>query len=143
MADATETTDAQLMDDRFNRRASLITGAGSGIGRALAMAFAAAGARVVVADIDAVGADDTATEIGDSAIRVSVDISDEASAAKLVQRAVDVFGRIDMLCNNAGIPGPISLPAEISKLVTTWRSASNPRYRKEIETRISFLSIRV
>jgi Enoyl-(Acyl carrier protein) reductase len=96
IADATETTDAQLMDDRFNDRVSLITGAGSGIGHTLATAFAAAGARVVVADI-----------------------SDEASVAKLVQRAVEVFGRIDVLCNNAGIPGPISLPAEISKLVTT------------------------
>jgi NAD(P)-dependent dehydrogenase (short-subunit alcohol dehydrogenase family) len=102
----------------FEDRVGLITGAGSGIGRAMAIAFAKAGARVVIADINLAAAEETADEIGDAAIAVAVDIGDEASVARLVQRAFDVFGRIDVLCNNAGVIDTMALPADTS--VAEW-----------------------
>lgn len=102
------------MTNGFEDRVVLITGAGSGIGRAMSVAFAKAGAHVVAADINVAGAEETAAEIGDAAIAVAVDISDETSVARLVARAVDVFGRIDALCNNAGVIDTMALPADTS-----------------------------
>jgi NAD(P)-dependent dehydrogenase (short-subunit alcohol dehydrogenase family) len=98
----------------FEDRVSLITGAGSGIGRALAIAFAKAGARVVAADINLAGAEETAAEIGEAALAVAVDIGDEASVAQLVQHTIDTFGRVDVLCNNAGVIDTMALPADTS-----------------------------
>ncbi|MEV4065548.1 SDR family NAD(P)-dependent oxidoreductase [Nonomuraea dietziae] len=97
----------------FDDRVSLVTGAGSGIGRAMAFAFAQAGARVVVCDIDRERAERTASEIGDAAIVAAADISDEASVGALVETAISAYGRIDVLCNNAGIMDTMALPADI------------------------------
>lgn len=102
------------MTNNVDNRVSLITGAGSGIGRAMALAFAATGAQVVAADIDLTGAEKTAADIGAAAIAVGVDISDQASVANLVRRTLDAFGRIDVLCNNAGIIDTMALPAEMT-----------------------------
>ncbi|WP_330255645.1 glucose 1-dehydrogenase [Nocardia sp. NBC_00565] len=102
------------MSTTIDHRVSLITGAGSGIGRAMAIAFAAAGAQVVAADLDQTSAEKTAAEIGDAAIAVAVDIADQTSVANLVQRTIDTFGRIDVLCNNAGIIDTMALPADMS-----------------------------
>ncbi|GAA1008128.1 3-ketoacyl-ACP reductase [Acrocarpospora pleiomorpha] len=96
----------------------LVTGAGSGIGRAMARAFAEAGARVVVCDINEVSARQTAAEIGSDTLAVPADVGDEASVNALVERAIGEYGRIDVLCNNAGILDTMALPAEIS--VQTW-----------------------
>lgn len=95
-------------------RISLITGAGSGIGRAMAIAFAKAGSSVVVCDIDLDSAKETAATIGEAAIAVAADISDEASVSSLVDTAINTHGRIDVLCNNAGIMDTMALPADIS-----------------------------
>jgi NAD(P)-dependent dehydrogenase (short-subunit alcohol dehydrogenase family) len=108
------------MTNGFEDRVSLITGAASGIGKAMAVAFAKAGARVVVADVNLAGARETVetveavAEIGGRSVAVAVDISDEASVAQLFRRAIDAFGRVDVLCNNAGVPDNMALPADTS-----------------------------
>jgi NAD(P)-dependent dehydrogenase (short-subunit alcohol dehydrogenase family) len=90
----------------FGGQVAVVTGAGSGIGRDTAQAFAAAGAAVVLADIneDAVrAATDELTAAGHQALGVTCNVSDEAQVAALVERTVDTFGRLDMAFNNAGI----------------------------------------
>jgi len=90
----------------FRGQVALVTGAGSGMGRDTVQAFAAAGAAVVLADIDddAVrAATDELTVAGDQALGVTCDVSDEDQVAALIERTVDTFGRLDMAFNNAGI----------------------------------------
>ena len=81
---------------------AIITGAGSGIGRAIALGFAAEGAGVVIADVNMDGAQAVAAEIGDNAIAVRCDVSQTADANAMVNAALDRFGRVDILVNNAG-----------------------------------------
>jgi NAD(P)-dependent dehydrogenase (short-subunit alcohol dehydrogenase family) len=83
----------------------VVTGGGSGIGRALAVRFAAEGARaVVVADVNVSGARAVAEEIG--GLAVETDVSREDSIRSLVASAEDSFGPIDLFFSNAGVPGP-------------------------------------
>lgn len=91
---------------RFQDKVVLVTGGGSGIGRATARRFASEGASVVIADMDDAGAQDTAKEIrgaGGKAVVMSGNVADRADAQKMVQAALDNFGRLDILINNAGI----------------------------------------
>lgn len=84
----------------------LITGAGGGLGRSFALGFAAAGARVIAADINAAGAAETAALIdgeGGKALGAGVDVTSEASLAALAEQALAFGGRIDCLVNNAAI----------------------------------------
>jgi NAD(P)-dependent dehydrogenase (short-subunit alcohol dehydrogenase family) len=84
----------------------VITGAGGGLGRAFSLAFARAGARVVAADLDLGAAQAAADEIaagGGSAVAVRVDVADEPSTAAMAAAALDAFGAIDALVNNAAI----------------------------------------
>jgi NAD(P)-dependent dehydrogenase (short-subunit alcohol dehydrogenase family) len=96
----------------FGDRVAVITGAGSGIGKAMATGFAKAGGFVMVGDINLGAAQETVAELGGTHVAVAVDISDEESVARMVTSAVDTFGRIDVLCNNAGILDTMTLPAE-------------------------------
>ncbi|NYT69219.1 SDR family oxidoreductase [Pusillimonas noertemannii] len=103
------------MEKTLDSKVVVVTGAAQGIGRAIARQAAAAGARVVVADIakskstDADSgwlADSVVREIvaeGGTAVSSSEDISDSAAAARIIEQAVDTYGRIDCVVNNAGI----------------------------------------
>ena len=91
-------------------KVAIVTGSASGIGRASAQAFAAAGAQVAVADIDPTGGEETARLIraaGGDARYVTVDVTDEASVAAMVEATVGHYGRLDVAHNNAGI-SPVS-----------------------------------
>ncbi|MGW0560670.1 bifunctional aldolase/short-chain dehydrogenase [Streptomyces sp. NPDC003016] len=86
-------------------RIALVTGAGSGIGRAIAHRLVAAGACVVVADLDAGKAAETAEELGgpDKAVAVTVDVTSEEQIAGAFREALLAFGGVDLVVNNAGI----------------------------------------
>ncbi len=90
---------------RLHGKVAVITGAGSGIGRASAIAFAREGACVVAADLR--GASDTANEVsssGGSATSLEVDVTRFDDVERMVRTAVDKFGKLDILFNNAGVP---------------------------------------
>jgi 3-oxoacyl-[acyl-carrier protein] reductase len=92
---------------RLQGLVSVITGAGSGIGRASALAFAAEGACVVAADLNLASVQETAQAIaaeGGSAGAFQVDVTDAKKVGAMLQHAVDRFGRLDVLFNNAGLP---------------------------------------
>ncbi len=89
----------------FKEKTVIVTGAGSGIGKATALAFGQAGANVTAADINQENAEKTAAEIGDNAIALKVDVGDEKQCQAMVAAAIEKFGRLDVLFNNAGIGG--------------------------------------
>ena len=87
---------------------ALVTGAASGIGRAIARRYAAEGARVVVSDVDLEGGRQTVSQIEEAdgqAVFVEADVSDPEASADLVRQTVEAYGRLDIACNNAGISG--------------------------------------
>ena len=97
------------MQLNMKAKVAIVTGGGTGIGRATAVAFAQEGAKIVIADIN--------VEAGQEAVRlvqaargeaifVKTDVSKEADVAAMVQKAVEVYGRLDYASNNAGIPQP-------------------------------------
>ncbi|MFE2680098.1 SDR family NAD(P)-dependent oxidoreductase, partial [Streptomyces hygroscopicus] len=89
-----------------SKRAGLVTGAGSGIGRATALEIARSGAAVAVLDIDAGAAAETTEMIrkdGGEALAVTVDIADEDSVRAAVERTVTAYGGLDFAVNNAGM----------------------------------------
>ncbi|MGI4798738.1 MAG: SDR family NAD(P)-dependent oxidoreductase [Janthinobacterium lividum] len=90
---------------RLQDKVAIITGAGSGMGAAEAELFAAEGARVVITDINADNARAIADRIGNNAIPLHHDVSDEAGWNDVVETAVARFGHVDILINNAGVPG--------------------------------------
>ncbi|KKD05983.1 SDR family NAD(P)-dependent oxidoreductase [Streptomyces sp. WM6386] len=95
-----------MTSTRFHDRTVLVTGAGSGIGRSVALAFAAEGAQVVVVGRRREPLDDTATlieEAGGKALALTADVSRAADVQAVVAAAVDRFGSLDVAVNNAGV----------------------------------------
>jgi NAD(P)-dependent dehydrogenase (short-subunit alcohol dehydrogenase family) len=105
------------MSRLFEDKVAMVTGAGSGIGAAMARRFAEDGARVVVADLNEDSARAVVAEIegaGGTAAAVVQDVSDPSSVEKSVEFALETFGRLDVAVNNAGITGDLAPTAEYS-----------------------------
>ena len=99
----------------LENKVALVTGAGSGIGKAIALTFAAEGAKVVVSDINEEGGNAVVEEIkssGGTALFVKADTSKPEDNEKLVEHAVQGFGGLHIAVNNAGIGGPAALAGE-------------------------------
>ncbi len=110
----------------LNSKVAIVTGGASGLGRAIARRMASEGARVAVADINDDGAARVVAEIADqggSARAISVDVSDDAAVQRMVASAVEAFGRVDALFNNAAALGneTVGHDGDLSELdVDTW-----------------------
>ena len=87
---------------RLKDKTAIVTGAGSGFGKGIAMRFAKEGARVGVIDINAEAAREVASQIGNSAFAMEADVSIDRDVSKMVQEALDRWGQLDILVNNAG-----------------------------------------
>ena len=89
---------------RLQNKIAVITGAGSGMGKAMAELFSAQGAKVILADISG-KQDEVAASIGGAAVPVHCNVADEGDVQKMIAAAEDRFGRVDILVNNAGFGG--------------------------------------
>ena len=100
------------MPDRFVGQVAIVTAGGSGIGAATARRFAGEGAAVVVADLSGTRAEATAASItkdGGRAAAIKMDASDSAAVQQTIRLALDTFGRLDVMMNNAGLAEPAPL----------------------------------
>jgi len=91
---------------RLQGKVAIVTGAASGIGEAIARRFAADGAKLVAADVQDARGQAIVASLGDQVSYCHCDVSREPDVQGLVAHAVDRFGRVDVLVNNAGSPGP-------------------------------------
>lgn len=91
---------------KLENKVAIVTGAASGMGKAMALLFAREGAKVIVTDLNAADAEEVADLIrhnGGHALGLKCDVSDEEQVKRMVQAAIHEFGRVDILVNNAGI----------------------------------------
>ena len=105
------------MSEDLSGKVALVTGAAAGIGRATAIAFGRAGARVVVGDLSAAG-EETARAIregGGEALFVETDVSRSGAVTELIRRTLSAFGRLDCAHNNAGVEGPRADLTEVTE----------------------------
>ncbi len=108
---------------KLHGKVALITGAGSGIGRATALLFAREGAKVVVADFVPEGGHETVKlirEAGGEAVFVEVNVSKSPDVQRMIQSAIDAYGRLDVVFNNAGIQGKFIMTADLAE--EAWNS---------------------
>jgi 3-hydroxyacyl-CoA dehydrogenase/3-hydroxy-2-methylbutyryl-CoA dehydrogenase len=91
---------------KLSDRVAVVTGAGSGMGRASALAFRQGGARVAALDLDGASADATAEALGDGVIGLAVDIAEPVAVEYAFARIDEAFGRVDLCVNAAGNPAP-------------------------------------
>jgi len=106
------------MAGKFDGKVALVTGAGSGIGRASALAFAREGAKVIVADIVVSGGEETVQMIkkaGGKATFVKTDVSKATEVEALINNAIETYGRLDYAHNNAGIEGELAPTADCTE----------------------------
>lgn len=102
---------------RLKSKAAVITGAGAGMGRAIALLFAAEGARLVVNDYDAARLQQVVSDVqaaGGEIIGMAGNIAEQEHAEALVDRAAAAYGRVDVLCNNAGVNDQFHGVADVS-----------------------------
>ncbi|UFJ42374.1 SDR family oxidoreductase [Brevibacillus humidisoli] len=85
-------------------KVAIVTGSGSGMGKAIARRFREQGAHLVIADIDAAAAEQTASELNGEASPVAVDVADYQQVQQMVEQAASRYGQIDILVNSAGVP---------------------------------------
>jgi len=107
---------------RLEGKVAIVTGAGTGIGRAIALTFAREGANIVIADVDLNAAEGVASEIGSlgrQTLAMKVDVSDGKDVDELVQKTLDSFNTVDILVNNAGI---VKLAPPEDESVADWDS---------------------
>lgn len=107
-----------MTERRFAGKVAFVTGAGSGIGRATATAFAAEGADVVVVDINTVGNEETArlvAEHGGRVLAVKCDVTSSSDIQGVIEQTVQEFGRLDIAFNNAGIEQSPAALVDISE----------------------------
>ena len=96
------------MPGPLDGRVALVTGGGSGIGRASSLAYARDGAKVVIVDVNVEGGEETVQSIkeaGGEAILVHADVSKAVEVQQMVDRTVEAYGRLDCAFNNAGVSG--------------------------------------
>lgn len=106
------------MQRQFDGKVAVVTGGGSGIGRAIALAFAREGARVGVADVAVQGGEGTVQEIramGGEALFIQTDVSNSADVERMVRTVVETYGRLDYAANNAGIEGTSAPTADCTE----------------------------
>jgi NAD(P)-dependent dehydrogenase (short-subunit alcohol dehydrogenase family) len=106
------------IDHGLEGRVALVTGGGSGIGRASAIAFARKGAQVVVSDVDRDGGEETAQlikDLGCESTFVPADVSDGEHVARLIATTLDRYGRLDCAHNNGGIEGPLASVVDLAE----------------------------
>ena len=99
------------MAGRLEGKVAVVTGAGSGMGAAMVRRFCAEGAKVIAADISG-AEEETARGEGAAAVACRVDVSRAREVKAMLDLAVERFGRLDILCNNAGIQGPLAATAD-------------------------------
>lgn len=103
---------------KLDGKVSIVTGGGRGIGRVIALCFAAEGSAVVVAGTSKEKLESAAAEIrsgGGRALTTIADVADEAAVRSMVSATLNEFGRIDILVNNAGIAGPTALVTDVAR----------------------------
>jgi NAD(P)-dependent dehydrogenase (short-subunit alcohol dehydrogenase family) len=106
----------------LSNKVAVVTGAGSGIGRACAEFYARDGARVVVSDVNEAGSQETVSLIeaaGGDATFIPADVTNPADCEALVSRTLEIYGRLDAACNNAGVGGEQAPTADYS--VEDWQ----------------------
>lgn len=108
---------------RLQGKTTIITGGASGIGAATARRFVAEGARVLLADRDLPGAEALAKELGSAAAAIACDVRQEASAIAVAARAMELWGQVDVLVNNAG-----------SELNRTYHETTSDEWDRVLET---------
>ena len=106
---------------RVEGKVAIVTGAASGMGKADALLLAAQGARVVVADLNEADGQAVAQEIGDNAIFLRLNVTDEENWKSVIAATVEAFGQLDILVNNAGI---IALGTIVDTDLESWRQVN-------------------
>jgi NAD(P)-dependent dehydrogenase (short-subunit alcohol dehydrogenase family) len=94
------------MSNELAGKVAIVTGGAGGIGRGIVGVFVEEGAKVVIADVDAEGGEAAAAELGASVAFKQTDVGDADQVQRVVDFAVEQFGGLDVMCNNAGISGP-------------------------------------
>ena len=110
------------MEGLIQGKVAVITGAGSGVGRAATLLFGQHGAKVIAADIDSAAAEESAAlagKVGCQARAVACNVTDESSVIAAVKAAVETYGRLDIIYNNAGITASIGSGGKLRTILET------------------------